>query len=260
MKNRFRDVVAAGKIPVGHMVWEFATRGIAKIVDSTGLDFVVYDMEHSAFDVDKVADLLAWAQAAEFTPFVRVPYCDYQFMARLMDAGAMGIMVGNVKNTEEARRIVQAVKFAPLGGRGVGLGSAHTGYMAPDPVTYFQSINQSSVIICQIESKEGVDNAEDIAAIEGVDILWVGHFDLSTSLGIPGQFQHPLFLEAIQKTVAAARKHKKLLGIQPSTPQQLEQWVQAGFNVISWGVDSAVYRAALLGGVEAVRAISNPNR
>ena len=256
MKNRFRDVVAAGKIPVGHMVWEFATRGIAKIADSTGLDFIIYDMEHSAFDVDKIADLMAWAQSAKFTPFVRVPFCDYQFMARLMDAGAMGIMVGNVKNAEEANRIVQAVKFAPLGNRGVGLGSAHTGYTVPDPLTYFREINQSSVIICQIESQEGVDNAEAIAAIEGVDILWVGHFDLSTSLGIPGQFNDPLFLTAIRKTVAAARKHGKLLGIQPGTPQQLESWLAAGFNVISWSVDSAVYRAALLSGVEAVRAMT----
>ena len=254
MNHRFRNVVAAGKVPVGHMVWEFATRGMAKILESADLDFVIYDMEHSGFDVDKVADLLAWAKAANFSPFVRVPVCDYQFMARIMDAGAMGIMVGNVKNVEEANRIVQSVKFAPMGSRGVGLGSAHTDYLAPDPVKYFTEINKNSVIICQIESQEGVDNAEAIAAIDGVDILWVGHFDLSTSLGIPGQFDDPLFKQALERTVAAARKHGKLLGIQPGTPQQLDAWTKAGFNVISWAADSAVYRAALVSAVDLVRS------
>ncbi len=253
MNNRFREVVAAGKIPVGHMVWEFATRGIAKIIESADVDFAIYDMEHSAFDVDKVADLLAWAKACNFSPFVRVPVCDYQFMARIMDAGAMGIMVGNVKNAEEATRIVQSVKFAPMGNRGVGLGSAHTDYMAPDPQKYFREINKKSVIICQIESQEGVDSAEAIAAIDGVDILWVGHFDLSTSLGIPGQFDDSRFKAAIKRTVAAARKHGKLLGIQPGTPKQLQDWLKAGFNVISWGADSAVYRAALVNSVNLVR-------
>ena len=254
MKNRFRDVVAAGKVPVGHMVWEFATRGISKICEGAGVDFVIFDMEHSGFDVDKMADVLAWAKACDFTPFVRVPFCDYQFMARIMDAGAMGVMVGNVKNVEEAQRIVNAVKYAPMGGRGVGLGSAHTDYLAPDPETFFRKINKSSVIIAQIESVEGVQNAEAIAAVDGVDILWVGHFDLSTSLGIPGQFHNPIFKEALLKTVAAARKHGKLLGIQPGSADWLDEWVNAGFNVISWGADSAVFRAALADGVNAVRA------
>ena len=257
MKNRFRDVVAAGKVPVGHMVWEFATRGISRICEGAGVDFIIFDMEHSGFDVDKMADVLAWARGCDFTPFVRVPVCDYQFMARIMDAGAMGVMVGNVKNVEEAQRIVNAVKYAPMGGRGVGLGSAHTDYLAPDPATYFREINQSSVIIAQIESVEGVENAEAIAAVDGVDILWVGHFDLSTSLGIPGQFHNPIFVAALAATVAAARKHGKLLGIQPSTPELLDEWVTAGFNVISWNADSALYRAALAGAVTAVRTRVN---
>ena len=257
MNNRFRNVVEAGKVPVGHMVWEFATRGISKLCEGAGVDFVIFDMEHSGFDVDKMADVLAWAKACDFTPFVRVPVCDYQFMARIMDAGAMGVMVGNVKNVEEARRIVNAVKYAPMGGRGVGIGSAHTDYLSPDPASYFSEINRSSVIIAQIESGEGVENAEAIAAVDGVDILWVGHFDLSTSLGIPGDFHNPIFKEALRRTVAAATKHGKLLGIQPGSSDWLDEWLKAGFNVISWGADSAVYRAALADAVTAVRARTN---
>jgi 2-dehydro-3-deoxyglucarate aldolase/4-hydroxy-2-oxoheptanedioate aldolase len=243
--NRYRQAIAQGRIPVGHMVWEFATRGIAKLLDSVDLDFVVYDMEHSGIDTERMFDLIAWSKAASYAPFVRVPQAQYHFLARIMDAGALGVMIGNVQTPEEARMIVESVKFAPLGKRGVGLGTAHTDFVVPDPVTYFRESNESSVVICQIESPLGVANAEAIAATPGVDILWVGHFDLSQSMGIPGEFQNPRFLEALQAVVAAANKHGKRLGIQPGNMEQAQQWMSLGFNVISWGADSAVYRAAI---------------
>ncbi|HYZ84450.1 MAG TPA: aldolase/citrate lyase family protein, partial [Bryobacteraceae bacterium] len=180
-QNRFRQALSEGRMPVGHMVLEFATRGIAKIVETAGVDFVVYDMEHSGIGVDRMFDLIAWSKAASYAPFVRVPQAQYHFLARIMDAGALGVMIGNVQTPEEARDIVAAVKYAPTGRRGVCLGVAHNDYVMPDPATFFRECNESSVVICQIESELGVANAEAIAAVEGVDCLWVGHFDLSTS-------------------------------------------------------------------------------
>ena len=132
--NKLKDALAAGRIPVGHMISEFATRGIAKIVESTGVDFVLLDMEQTGHGAGAIADLLAWFKATEVTPFVRVPQAQYHFIARVMDAGAMGVMLPNVETGEEARAIVGAVKCAPLGQRGVGLGTAHTDYVVPDPV------------------------------------------------------------------------------------------------------------------------------
>jgi 2-keto-3-deoxy-L-rhamnonate aldolase RhmA len=251
--NRFREVVASGQIPVGHMVMEFGTRGIAKIVESADVDFVLFDMEHSGFDLEKIADLVAWSKACSFTPFVRVPQSLYHFLARTMDAGALGVMVANVETPEQARSIVDAVKYAPMGKRGLGLGTAHNDYVMPDIHEYFREINEGSVVICQIESELGVQNADRIAAVEGVDILWVGHFDLTQSMGIVGQFQHERFLEALRAVVASARKHGKLLGIQPGGPEQADQWIGLGFNVISWQSDIAVYRGALQAGIKRVR-------
>ncbi len=252
--NRYRQAIAEGRIPVGHMVWEFSTRGIAMILDSVDLDFTIFDMEHSCIEIEKIADLIAWSKAARFAPFVRVPQGQYDFLARVMDAGALGVMIPNVETPEHAKAIVDAVKFAPLGRRGVGLGSAHTDYIGPDPRQYFQQINESSVVICQIESTTGVANAEAIAATPGVDILWVGHFDLSQSMGIPGDFHDPRFIANLRRTVEAARKHGKRLGIQPSSVKQAEEWMAIGFDVISWGVDTAVYRNALDQHVKWVRA------
>jgi 2-dehydro-3-deoxyglucarate aldolase/4-hydroxy-2-oxoheptanedioate aldolase len=243
--NRYRKAIAEGRIPVGHMLWEFGTRGIAKILQSADLDFVLIDMEHSEFDTDRVADLLAWFKATDIAPFVRVPQCIYHFMARVMDGGALGVMVGNVETPEQAKLIVDSVKYSPLGRRGVGLGGAHNDYVGPDPVSYFKRSNENTTVICQIESPVGLENVEGIASTPGVDILWVGHFDLSTAMGIPGEFQNPRFLAALDKVIAATRKYNLRAGIQPGSYEMAEQWLKIGFNVISWKADSGLYSGAL---------------
>ncbi|MBL8293241.1 MAG: hypothetical protein JNN08_15445 [Bryobacterales bacterium] len=251
--NRLRSAVAAGRVPVGHMVWEFGTRGMAKILESADLDFVLIDMEHSGFDTAHVADLIAWFKATPIAPIVRVPQCLYHFLARVMDAGALGVMVGNVETPEQAKLIVDSVKYVPMGRRGVGLGAAHTDYLGADPVTYYQRSNENTTVIAQIESPVGLKNLEAIAATPGVDILWVGHFDLSTSMGIPGQFQHPEFLAAMKSVVDISRKCGKLAGIQPGSVEQAAQWIGMGYNVISWKADTALYSNALRTEVAALR-------
>jgi 2-dehydro-3-deoxyglucarate aldolase/4-hydroxy-2-oxoheptanedioate aldolase len=252
-ENRFRRVVREGRVPVGHMIWEFGTRGIAKVLESADLDFVLLDMEHSEWDTERVADLIAWLKATPIAPFVRVPQAQYHFLARIMDAGALGVMIGNVETPEQARLIVDSVKYPPMGKRGVGLGGAHTDYVVPDPESYYRHANESGVVICQIESPVGLSNLDAIASTPGVDVLWVGHFDLSTQMGIPAQFQHPAFLDALHKVVDATRRHGKLAGIQPGSPEQAAQWRAVGFNVISWKADSGLYGAALRSEVKALR-------
>lgn len=254
--NRFQQAIAEGRVPIGHMVWEFGTRGIAKLTESADVDFIVYDMEHSGFDIDRIYDLIAWSKACTFAPMVRVPQGQYHFLARVMDAGALGVMVANVETAAQAREIVDAVKYAPLGRRGVALGNQHVDYLVPDPATYFRESNASSVVICQIESQVGVLNADAIAATPGVDVLWVGHYDLSTSMGIPGEFSHPHFLAALARVIRVARAHGLRTGIQPGTVEQAQAWRAIGFDVLSWGADSAVYRQALTKGVADLKRIA----
>jgi 2-dehydro-3-deoxyglucarate aldolase/4-hydroxy-2-oxoheptanedioate aldolase len=150
------------------MIMEFGTRGIATILEAGGVDFAVIDMEHSGFDAERVADLMAWFRATTVAPFVRVLQPLYHFMARALDAGALGVMVPNVESAEQAREVVRAVRYAPMGNRGVGLGTAHTGYVVPDPIPYFKAANAATTVICQIESPCGVENAAAIAGTPGV--------------------------------------------------------------------------------------------
>jgi 2-dehydro-3-deoxyglucarate aldolase/4-hydroxy-2-oxoheptanedioate aldolase len=257
-QNRFKTVLREGRIPVGHMIMEFGTRGIAKLIESADVDFVVIDMEHNGFGSERVADLMAWFKATDIAPFVRVPQALYHFLARTMDVGALGVMVGNVETADQARAIVSAVKYAPLGNRGVGLGTAHNDYIPPDPVAYMREANENTTVICQIESRTGLANLNAIAGTEGVDALWVGHFDLSQSMGIPGQFEDPHFVEALSSVVNAAETHRKASAIQPGTMEQAERWLALGFRVLSWKTDIALYRGALQREIRALRdRISN---
>lgn len=253
--NLLRQRIAEGQVAVGHMVMEFGTRGIAKILEATGLDFVLLDMEHGGLELEHLADLIAWLKATPIAPIVRVPGAHYHFIARVMDMGALGIMCPNVESAEQVQALVDAVKYGPEGKRGLGLGTAHNDYVMPQPVEYLKQANANTTVICQIESEKGLENLEAIAAVPGVDILWVGHFDLTQSMGIVAQFQHPRFQEALRRVAIVARQHGKAAGIQPGSREQAAEWKKAGYNVISWGSDIAVYRGALAAAVSAVREL-----
>jgi len=253
--NKCRRRIERDELAVGHMLLEFGTRGIAQMVDRAGVDFAIIDTEHSAFTSADLADLVAWFKATPVAPFVRIPQIQYHFIARTLDMGALGIMVPNVKTGEQAQAIVNAAKYAPVGDRGVILGQAHTDYRGVEPNEFMEFANQNTTVICQIESEEGLENIEAIASTPGVDILWVGHFDLTQSMGIPGQFHDERFQNALKQVVEIAKKHDLRAGIQPGSLVQAQEWMAVGFNVISYSADVALYMDALSQGVADVRAI-----
>lgn len=255
--NRFKTIVDQGDVPIGHMLLEFCSRGIAQMLAQTGIDFTIIDTEHSAFSSGDVADLIAWLQMTEITPFVRIPQIEYHLIARTLDAGALGIMVPHVSTGDEAKAIVDAAKYAPLGSRGVILGNANSSFETVSPEAFLSHANENTTIICQIESVQGIENIEEIATTPGVDVLWVGHFDLTQSMGIPGQFDNHRFLDAMKLVVDTATRHNLRAGIQPSNMAQAQEWLDIGFNVISYSADIAVYMKALSEAATNVRALVN---
>jgi 2-keto-3-deoxy-L-rhamnonate aldolase RhmA len=254
--NRCKQVLAEGRVPVGHMVLEFGTRGMPKILEAAGLDFVVVDMEHTGFTSADIADMMAWFKATTVAPFVRIPQAQYHFIARTLDAGALGVMVPDVQAAAQASAIVGAAKYAPLGHRGLITGAAHADFQSVDPRQFMDHSNENTTIICQIESQEGLDELEGIATTPGVDVLWVGHGDLAKSLGVPAQFQHPKILDVLKLVVDTARRHGLAAGIQPGSLAQAQEWLEIGFNVISYGGDMRVYLNALAGAVAGVRRLA----
>ena len=251
--NRIREAAREGRVAVGHMLMEFDTPGIAQLCSLANLDFVLIDMEHGPLEIPQVARLISRLKATKISPVVRVPALEYHFVARVMDAGAHGIMAPNVRTAEQAHLLNEAMRYAPLGGRGLGLGTAHNDFRRPDPVSYMKAANARNVLLCQIESETALGNLEEIAAVPGVDCLWVGHMDLTQSMGIVGQLQHPAFLAALRRVTAAARARSLLAGIQPGDLQQARDWMELGFNMISYSTDIGVYGSALAGQVESLR-------
>ncbi|MDE0124053.1 MAG: aldolase/citrate lyase family protein [Bryobacterales bacterium] len=253
--NRARQAAAEGRVAFGHMLMEFDTPGIAKLCALADLDFVLIDMEHGPLDLPQVAGIIARFKATGASPIVRVPASEYHFVARVMDAGAQGIMAPNVRTPEQARLLNDAMRYAPEGNRGLGLGTSHNDFVRPDPVDYMSRANRSNMLLCQIESTTALRNLDRIASEPGVDCLWVGHMDLTQSMGIVGQFHHPDFLAALRDVVAACREHGHLAGIQPGSPEQARDWMALGFDMISYSTDITIYGSALVSEVAAARGL-----
>lgn len=229
----------------GHFIVEFATPGIGHILKSAGCDFVLFDLEHSGFGFETVKSAIRYFEAAQVPVIVRVPSKEYHHIARAMDMGAEGLMVPMVGSAEEARQIVHSMKYHPQGGRGVALQVAHDRYRPGAVADKFTATNARTTLFCQIETADGVKNCEEIAAVDGVDCLWVGHFDLSVGLGIPGEFEHPDFKAAIDRTVKAARSHGKAMGRLVPTVEVGIELYDVGFDFICYSGDVWVLHNAL---------------
>lgn len=237
----------------GHFIVEFATPGIGHILKSAGCDFALLDLEHSGFGFETVKSTLRYFEAADLPTIVRVPSREYHHIARAMDMGAEGLMLPMVGNVDEVRHIVNSMKYHPVGKRGVALQVAHDRYRPGSVAEKFTAANKRTTLFCQIETAEGVENADAMAAIDGVDCLWVGHFDLSVSLGIPGQFGHKRFTDAIATVAKATRKHKKALGRLVPTVEQGIEIHDVGFDFICYSGDVWVLHNALAEALTALR-------
>ncbi len=252
-RNNLKDMTRTRSIKLGHFIVEFATPGIGHILKAAGCDFALLDLEHSGFGYETVKSAIRYFEAGDVAVIVRVPSKEYHHIARACDMGAEGIMIPMVNNAAEAKAIVDCMKYHPAGQRGVALGVAHDNYRTGAVPEKLAAANQRTTLFCQIETAEGARKADEIAAVEGVDALWVGHFDLSVSLGIPGEFDHPKFLEAIERTVAAVRKNNKALGrLSPTTDAGIALYKQ-GFDFCCYSGDVWVLRDALSEAMDKLR-------
>lgn len=252
-KQTLKAMAQHRKVKLGCFIVEFATPGMGHIMRAAGSDFCLFDMEHSGFGFETVKSFLRYTEAAGLPTIVRVPSKQYHHIARACDMGAEGIMLPMVNNAAEARGILDCMKYYPEGGRGVALGVAHDNY-APGPVPEkLSGANQRTTLFCQIETADGVKNADEIAAMPGVDCLWVGHFDLSSSLGIPGEFDNPKFLAAIDTVAAATRKHGKALGrLVPNVETGID-YFKRGFDFLCYSGDVWLMQAAIAEGIGKLR-------
>jgi len=247
--NTVKRNVSAGQISIGTFVFEFNTTGVGRIAAEAGAEFAVFDMEHTGWSIESIRMLIATTRSTEMIPYVRIPATEYDFIARVLDMGAMGIMVPMVESVEQAKTIVASAKYPPVGRRGAAFGVAHDDYSGGDIVEKINSANSQTQLIAQIETAEGVNNADAIAAIDGIDVLWIGHFDLTNSLGIPGQFEHPRFKEALATVLAACDRNNKTPGFMAGGVADGKSLIDQGFRMLAYGGDLWLYQNAVREGV-----------
>ena len=221
----------------GAMIFEFFSPGIPIILKNAGCEFIIFDMEHGGLSLEQFKTLSLISNANKISPFIRIPELNYNYVARALDLGASGVMVPMVNTGDDALKIVQSSKYPPQGKRGVGFGFTHDNYLNHDPLSYIKRANNSLINIIQIETKTALENVKEIASIKEVDCLWVGHFDLTNFLGIPGDFSSNIYLNAIDEIVLAANTYKKSLGIMVNNKQELETYSKLGFNMIAVGTE-----------------------
>ena len=252
-ESPLKDMASHRELKAGTFIFEFDTPGIGYILGQAGCDYAVLDTEHSGFGIETVKRVMAYVRAAGLPTIVRSPSRDYKDIARILDAGADGVMLPMVSTADEAKSIIQSMKYVPAGARGVVLRSAVDCYTAGPTMEKLAAQNRRTLLVAQIETAEGVENAEAIGALEEVDCLWVGHFDLSCSLGIPGDFEHPRFIEAIDAVIAAGRATDTSLGrLVPDVDTGVALFRQ-GFDFIAYSADSWVLGDAVAAGLSAIR-------
>jgi 2-dehydro-3-deoxyglucarate aldolase/4-hydroxy-2-oxoheptanedioate aldolase len=250
-ENPVKRRLAAGEVVLGTMVWEVMTPALFRIAEAAGAEFVLLDREHPAWSLERVRDVIAAGHGTSVVPFVRVPDADYHHVARTLDAGALGVMIPNVAGAAEAQAVVSWSRYPPAGVRGFGL-PRHD--LEPEGVAATTAKgNEERLVIVQIESVAGLEEVEAIAKIDGIDLLWIGHFDLTASLGVPGDFDSPLYTAAVDRVVAAAEAAGKPVGLMAATVDDARRYLDLGFRCIAYGIDAWLYEEALRAGIGALR-------
>ena len=213
MTNSMKQKLAAGELVLCMNLRLARTVDIAMVAKAGGYDALYVDMEHSPYSIDTAATICAAAIGVGITPLVRVPSHDAHWSSRVLDGGAQGVIVPHVNNRSEAEAVVRNCRFPPLGRRSVmGLGPA-LGYRAMPLGEINNRLNAETALIVMLETAEGIDNADAIAALPGIDVLLIGSGDLTTDYGIPGQVDHPRLREAYECVADACRTHGKVLGV-----------------------------------------------
>ena len=205
-ENRVKRIMGEGGLALGTHVGGIPDPQIVEIIGLSGFDAAFIDMEHTSLDLHDVQACVMAAERVGVTPIVRTPGFDPAFILRLLDMGVQGIQVPHVSSPETAREAVKAVRYPPHGERGMAAGSRAANYGKTPLLEHMAQSNKEVLLACMIEDNEAIERIDEIAAVEGVDLLAVGPSDLSRSLGVSGHPDHPRLIAAIDRVREAVKK------------------------------------------------------
>ena len=242
-KNLLKEKIKNGGVGAGCLMREPALNTI-EILGLLGFDYINIDCQHSPMSVETVAQMVRAAEIRGLTPLSRVDQNVPEIILRYMDVGLMGIIVADLDNPEIAKKAVNAVKYPPEGQRGLSAVRA-ADYGLTEPLSqYVKTANAETMVLGVVESREGVENIEGILATEGLDGVIIGTTDLSKSYGVPGERNHPLILEAVEKILATVEKTGKILAGSVRKGESPQKYIDKGYRMVSIGLESLISGAA----------------
>lgn len=240
MKNNFLKKVRAGEPCLG--TFSFLNAGNAvEALSYTGLDFIIIDAEHGTVEAEAVENLVRAAKLHALTPFVRTRDCSRSAILKMLEAGAYGLVIPQIRTAEEVERLVAYAKYTPVGLRGVAVGVnggyGYEPFAAGGLQNYFDVCNRETLLFPQCETRECLEQIEEIVKIRGVDGVFIGPYDLSVALGSPGVFDTAGFKAAVERVRAAVRAADKIAVMYTANPDDVPAYFRSGFQAVTLGTD-----------------------
>jgi 2-keto-3-deoxy-L-rhamnonate aldolase RhmA len=255
VRNSVKERLARGEVASSMTVRLTRSGEIARLAKAAGFDSLYVDLEHSSLSLETTSQICLAALDAGIAPFARVAQLD--IIGRVLDGGALGVIVPDVRSAEQARAVVRAAKYPTLGERGFAAALPHFRYRNPPAAQAYQVLNDATMVIVQFECAQAVALAEEIVAVAGVDMVLIGTNDLTADMGIPGDYENPKVRDAYARTIAACRKHGKHAGVGglSSQPKLTAEFVKMGARYVSTGTDLGFLLAAATNNAKQVRAL-----
>jgi 4-hydroxy-2-oxoheptanedioate aldolase len=258
LHNHVKDKLARDEVVSSMMVRLVRGVEIVRIAKTAGFDTFYIDMEHCSFSLETTGQICMAALEAGVPALVRVPANTPEYITRVLDGGAMGVIAPHVRTAGEARAVVRAAKFHPQGDRSANGSLPQLQYRSFPAQEANDAMNRMTMVIVMMEAVEALDRVEEIVAVDGVDMMLVGTNDLTAEWGIPGEYDDPRVAAAYEQTIAACRKHGKHAGVGGlgSRPDLVERFVRMGARYVSTGTDLGFLLAACTAKAKAVAALT----
>lgn len=254
-ENQTKRILKSGGVTFGTMVRSLGVNAIVPLLATSGWDYIVVDTEHSAFNPETIRQLTLTATYEKLDCLVRVPGKDYHLLSQPLDFGAAGLVIPLVETKEEAEHIVESTKYHPLGHRGASTASVSLQFSGFSTEEYIEWANREILIAIQLETERGIENADEILATEGIDAVMIGPFDLSQSMGIPGQMEDPRMIQAIQRVIDLCQRFEVAPGIHLQKVAAAQRWLDAGMTFVTYQYDSKFFLSRSKSAVEELRSL-----
>jgi len=237
--NNLKKALEEGKTVSGPFL-KFTDPAAVEVMGFAGFDFVIIDEEHGPISMQSAQNMIRAAESVNITPVIRVGSNDEALILRALDIGAQGIEIPQINKKSDAIQAVKSVKYSPQGERGMCRYVRAANYSSMDKFKYFKCANRETMIIPHIEGIEGIKNLDEILSVQGIDVIFIGPYDLSQSLGIPGEVNHPLVIEKMQEVVSKCKEKNVAVGTFADDIKTAKSWISLGVQYMAFSVDVGI--------------------